>query len=106
MRGRHRTAAGGNVFEDLGFPKRQAREMLRQADARIARERELKQQAAAALADWIRREGLTQLDAAALLSVSRPRVSDLVNFKLARFSLDTLTSMLLRIGKRVELVVR
>ena len=34
------------------------------------------------------------------------RVSDLVNLKLGRFSLDTLVAMLLRAGKNVDLVVR
>ena len=35
-----------------------------------------------------------------------PRVSDLVNYKLTRFSLDTLVGMLFRTGKNLDLVVR
>ena len=50
-------------------------------------------------------EKLTQVAASEILDVSRPRVSDLVNAKLSRFSLDTLVTMLLRTGKTVELVV-
>lgn len=50
-------------------------------------------------------EKLTQLAASEILEVSRPRISDLINAKLGRFSLDTLVTMLLRTGKNVEFVV-
>ena len=53
----------------------------------------------------VQAEKLTQIAASEILEVSRPRVSDLVNAKLGRFSLDTLVAMLLRTGKNVELVV-
>ena len=105
LKSAHITPADGNVFADLGFSPKQAKAMLADADARIAKSRKLKQDAAMALAQWIQSEKLTQLAAANILEVSRPRVSDLVNAKLGRFSLDTLVTMLLRTGKKVDLVV-
>ena len=105
LKSAHITPADGNVFADLGFSPKQAKAMLADADARIAKSRKLKQDAAMALAQWIQSEQLTQLAAATILEVSRPRISDLVNAKLGRFSLDTLVTMLLRTGKKVDLVV-
>lgn len=37
--------------------------------------------------------------------VSRPRVSDVVNMKVSKFTIDTLVEMLSRIGKPVRLMV-
>jgi predicted XRE-type DNA-binding protein len=105
LKSSHITPAGGNVFADLGFSPKQAKAMLADADARIAQSQKLKQDAALAIAQWMQSEKLTQVAASAILEVSRPRVSDLVNAKLGRFSLDTLVGMLLRTGKSVELVV-
>jgi predicted XRE-type DNA-binding protein len=105
LKSSHITPAGGNVFADLGFSPKQAKAMLADADARIAKSQKLKQDAALAIAQWMQSEKLTQIAASAILEVSRPRVSDLVNAKLGRFSLDTLVGMLLRTGKNVELVV-
>ena len=101
----HITPADGNLFADLGFSPEQAEALLKQADARIAKSQKLKKEAAMAIAQWIQSEKLTQFAASEILDVSRPRVSDLVNEKLGRFSLDMLVAMLLRTGKTVELVV-
>jgi len=42
---------------------------------------------------------LKQAEAAEILMVSRPRVSDVVNKKTAKFTIDTLVEMLSRVGK-------
>jgi len=105
LKSRHITRADGNVFADLGFSPKEAKALLAEADARIAKARRLKEEAATAIAQWIRARKLTQVAASEILDVSRPRVSDLVNLKLGRFSLDTLVAMLLRTGKNVDLVV-
>ena len=42
----------------------------------------------------IEARGLSQKQAAALLRVSQPRISDLVRGKIERFSIDTLVEML------------
>ena len=48
---------------------------------------------------------LKQADAARILMVSRPRVSDVVNQKTTKFTIDTLVEMLSRVGKPVRLAV-
>jgi len=55
------------------------------------------------LRELIRRKGLTQAQAAKLLGVSQPRVSDLVRGKIALFTIDMLVNMLSRAGKKVVL---
>ena len=49
--------------------------------------------------------GWTQMEAAQRLGVSQPRISDLLNGKLSKFSLDALVNMLARLGGEVELRV-
>ena len=84
----------GNVFRDLGFPPEEAEHLKVRADLMIQ------------LTKVIRGRGLTQAQAAKLLGVSQPRVSDLVRGKIDRFSIDTLVEMLGHTGARVKLVVR
>jgi predicted XRE-type DNA-binding protein len=54
---------------------------------------------------WIEQHHLKQSEAAEILMVSRPRVSDVVNKKTAKFTIDTLVEMMSRIGKPVTLAV-
>jgi predicted XRE-type DNA-binding protein len=49
--------------------------------------------------------GWTQNETANRLGVTQPRISDLLNGKLSKFSLDTLVNMLARLGGKVELRV-
>ena len=49
--------------------------------------------------------GWTQITIAEKLGVTQPRVSDLLNGKLSKFSLDSLVMMLARLGSDVELRV-
>ena len=49
--------------------------------------------------------GWTQTETAEQLGVTQPRVSDLLNGKLSRFSLDALVKMLARLGGDIELRV-
>ena len=44
-------------------------------------------------------------EAAGILMVSRPRVSDVVNKKTAKFTIDTLVEMLSRVGKPAKLAI-
>ena len=48
---------------------------------------------------------LKQAEAAEILMVSRPRVSDVVNKKTAKFTIDTLVEMLRRVEKPVRLAI-
>ncbi|MGI2031015.1 helix-turn-helix domain-containing protein [Rhizobium panacihumi] len=53
----------------------------------------------------IRSKNWTQAEAARLLKVTQPRISDLLNGKISLFSLDTLVNMLVASGLRVEMRV-
>jgi predicted XRE-type DNA-binding protein len=65
----------------------------------------LEQQLMKELSVWIAEHRLKQAEAARILMVSRPRVSDVVNKKTAKFTIDTLVEMLGRVGKPVELAI-
>lgn len=54
-----------------------------------------------AIKEDIQSKGLTQVEAAKLLGVTQPRVSDLMRGKIDLFSLDTLVNMVAAAGKRV-----
>jgi predicted XRE-type DNA-binding protein len=58
-----------------------------------------------ALKDHIRREGLSQSQAAKLFGVTQPRVSDLTRGKIDLFSLDSLVNMLAAAGLRVDVSI-
>jgi predicted XRE-type DNA-binding protein len=58
-----------------------------------------------ALKDRIAREGLSQSQAAKLLGVTQPRVSDLLRGKIELFGLDTLVNMAVAAGLHVEVHV-
>jgi predicted XRE-type DNA-binding protein len=49
--------------------------------------------------------GWTQNEAAKQLGITQPRVSDLLNGKLSKFSLDALVNMLAVLGSDVKLKV-
>jgi predicted XRE-type DNA-binding protein len=55
-----------------------------------------------ALKDHIARTGLSQSDAAKLLGVTQPRISDLMRDKIELFGLDTLVNMIVAAGLHVE----
>ena len=50
------------------------------------------------LADYIRREGITQKEAALRFGVPRSRVSELVNDRISKFTIDKLVNMAARVG--------
>ena len=58
-----------------------------------------------AIRDFIERKGLTQQQAAQLLGVTQPRVSDLMRGKIGLFGLDALVNMTTAAGLQVELRV-
>lgn len=71
-----------------------------------ARHLKLRAQLMRALQDHIKRERLTQAQAASLLRVAQPRISDLLNGKLHLFSIDMLVRMLARTGKQVTVRIK
>ena len=50
--------------------------------------------------------GLSQVEAAKLLSVTQPRLSDLMRGKINLFTIDTLVNMAAAAGLNIELFVR
>lgn len=58
-----------------------------------------------ALKDHLARAGMSQADAARLLGVTQPRISDLMRGKINLFGLDALVNMATAAGLRIELKV-
>jgi predicted XRE-type DNA-binding protein len=54
----------------------------------------------------LRARKLTQTEAAEILGVTQPRVSNLVRGRLGLFSLDALVDMADRVGLRTRMVIR
>lgn len=102
---RHITKAGANLFLELGFPPAEAKRLQAASRKQIEETLLLKQQLMDELAGWIAAHDLKQAEAAKILMVSRPRVSDVVNKKTTKFTIDTLVGMLSLVGKPVKLLV-
>lgn len=58
-----------------------------------------------AVRDHIAHEELSQAQAAKLLGVTQPRISDLMRGKIELFSLDTLVNMLGAAGHKVDVTI-
>jgi predicted XRE-type DNA-binding protein len=102
---RHVTKPGANLFLELGFAPDEAKRLQAASRKQVNDARLLKQQLMEELSVWIEKHHLKQAEAAEILMVSRPRVSDVVNKKTAKFSIDTLVEMLSRVGKPVRLAI-
>ncbi|AZG07758.1 XRE family transcriptional regulator [Pigmentiphaga sp. H8] len=102
---RHVTKPGANLFQELGFPADEAARLQEISRQQINDTQRIKEQLMSELADWIAQHHLKQADAARILMVSRPRVSDVVNKKTTKFTIDTLVEMLSRVGKPVRLAI-
>jgi predicted XRE-type DNA-binding protein len=87
------TRSSGNVFSDLGFPSEEAEYLKIRSSLMIH------------LRKTIEAKGMKQAEAAKLLGVTQPRVSDLYIGKIHLFSIDTLVDMLGRAGVHIKLVV-
>ncbi len=84
----------GNIFTDLGFEPEEAANLKLRSDLMIQLRKRL------ALL------GATQIQAADLLGVSQPRVSDLMRGRIDRFSVDMLIKLLGKAGAEVRVTVR
>lgn len=65
----------------------------------------LRAQLMRAIVDCIERKKLSQVEAAHILGVSQPRVSDLTRGKIDKFALDVLVNMAMSLGIRVKLQI-
>ena len=101
----HKTPVGGNVFADLGFDAQEAILLKAESNRVISEKLAIKESLMSELAVWMNEQHLKQSDAAQILGVTRPRVSDVMNKKAVKFTIDALVDMLARTGKRVQLSV-
>lgn len=101
----HITVAGGNVFADLGFSPKEAAALQAKSRQIISEKLAIKELLMTELSSWIDEKKLKQHDAALILGITRPRVSDVVHKKSVKFTIDALVDMLARAGKRVELAI-
>ena len=88
------TASTGNVFRDVGFRREEAEHLLVRADLMIQVQK------------LIATRHLKQREAAEILRVSQPRVSDVLRGRIDLFSTDALIDMLARLGAHVRLTVK
>jgi len=102
---RHVTKPGANLFAELGFSPDEARRYQAESREQIDHTLALKEQLMGELASWIKDSHLKQGEAAEILHVTRPRVSDVVNKKTTKFTIDALVGMLARVGKPVKVMV-
>jgi predicted XRE-type DNA-binding protein len=86
------TSGSGNVFADLGFAEPE--------------EELAKAQLASLIGQVIKRQRLTQAAAAALMGVDQPKVSALLNGRIANFSSARLMRLLTSLGRDVDIIVR
>ncbi len=87
------TKGSDNVFEDLGFDAPEAANLAIRAELMLDLRR------------FIKEKGWTQEQAAEFFGETQPRISQLVNGDINRFSLDKLVVLLGRAGKQVTVEV-
>ena len=86
------TPSSGNVFADLG---------VAEPEEELA-----KAQLASRIREVVRRSRLTQVAAATVMGIDQPKVSALLNGRIANFSSERLMRLLTRLGQDVEIVVK
>lgn len=82
-----------NIFEDLGFDASDAANLKVRADLMLD------------LRNYIESQSWTQEQAAAFFGETQPRISNLMNGEISRFSVDKLLNMLGRAGMQVKIEV-
>jgi predicted XRE-type DNA-binding protein len=88
------TRSTGNVFLDVGFAPAEAENLKVRADLLID------------LQEALSKRRMKQSEAANLLGVTQPRVSDVMRGRIELFSIDTLVNMLARLGIKVKILVK
>lgn len=87
------TQGSDNVFEDLGFDAEEAANLGVRADLMLN------------LKNYIELQGWTQEQAAVFFGETQPRISNLINGEISRFSVDKLLNMLGRAEIQVKIEV-
>ena len=86
------TPGSGNLFADLGFAEPE--------------EELAKAKLASRVRQIVKDRRLTQSAAAALMGIDQPKVSALLNGRLANFSSERLMRLLTALGQDVDIVIR
>jgi predicted XRE-type DNA-binding protein len=86
------TASSGNVFADMGLPEPE--------------EELTKAQLASHIRSVVKRRRLTQVAAATLMGIDQPKVSALLNARLANFSSGRLIRLLTTLGQDVDIAIK
>jgi predicted XRE-type DNA-binding protein len=86
------SAGGDNVFADIGLPEPE--------------EELAKAQLASCIRQTIRRQRLTQVAAASRMGIDQPKVSAILNGRLANFSSHRLMRLLTTLGQDIEIRVK
>ena len=82
-----------NIFEDLGFEAEEAINLKVRADLMLD------------LRSYIQKQGWTQGEAAEFFGETQPRISNLMNGEISRFSVDKLINLLGKAGMQVKVTV-
>ena len=92
MNTRKITAAEDNIFEDLGFDKAEAENLKIRAELMMQVKR------------YIKKNNLTQKEAALRFGVDQPRISKLMAGKIELFTIDLLIQMLAKVD--IKMILR
>ena len=83
-----------NVFRDLGFPEREAQNLLLRADLVLH------------IRKVINKLGLTQAEVAKRACITQPRMNDLVRGRTVKFTLDAMANVAAQLGYTVKLTLK
>ncbi len=86
------TPGSGNVFADMGLPEPE--------------EELTKAQLVSHIRHVIKRRRLTQVAAATMMGIDQPKVSALLNGRLANFSSERLMRLLTALGQDVDITIK
>lgn len=87
------TKGCNNVFEDLGFKSDEAVNLKIRTDLILDLQR------------YIKKHKWTQQEAANFFNETQPRISNLMNGDIERFSIDKLVQMIVKTGMQVKVEV-
>jgi predicted XRE-type DNA-binding protein len=82
-----------NIFDDLGFEPEEAANLKIRADLILDLQKYIKKQ------EW------TQQEAAIFFNETQPRISNLMNGDIERFSIDKLVQMIFKAGMKIKVEV-
>lgn len=82
-----------NIFEDLGFELEEAANLKIRADLILD------------LQKYIKKHEWTQQEAAEFFNETQPRISNLMNGDIERFSIDKLVQMIVKAGMKIKIEV-